>query len=92
MNKALETPALDGLPVTEGHAKVCRDRGHMTHTVDGAEQGWCPRCGEVTAPAENGSESLFEARVQHYRARGEDYGTAYTWAHQDVTHVTRMAH
>jgi len=44
-------PALTGDVVTEAHARVCAERGHATHTVDGVDQGYCPRCGEVTAPA-----------------------------------------
>lgn len=44
-------PALDGRPVTEGHAKVCAAQGHAHHTVDGADTGVCPRCGVVTENA-----------------------------------------
>lgn len=41
-------PALNGQPVTERHARICREQGHATHTVDGADSGTCPRCGEAT--------------------------------------------
>lgn len=92
MNKALETPALHGDVVTEAHAQMCREHGHMTHTVDGVTQHVCPRCGESTveqsAPQAT-TQSLFETRVEHYRARGEDYATAYTWASDDVRRITR---
>lgn len=43
-------PALDGRPVTQGHADICQREGHATHTVDGVDTGTCPRCGEVTIP------------------------------------------
>ena len=29
-------------------------------------------------------ETYFASRVEHYRARGEDYGTAYEWAALDT--------
>lgn len=51
MNMMLESnayPALTGEVVTERHARICRERGHATHTVDGVDQGSCPRCGENT--------------------------------------------
>ncbi len=48
MNYKLSTPALNGETVTEGHARYCRDNGHMAHKVDGVDQGICPRCGEAT--------------------------------------------
>ncbi|MBB5833426.1 hypothetical protein [Kribbella italica] len=48
-----EMPALAGEVVTEFHARICREVGHATHTVDGIDQGVCPRCGDVTErPAE----------------------------------------
>lgn len=43
---ALETPALTGGVVMEGHARFCRENGHAFNRKDGVEQGWCPRCGE----------------------------------------------
>jgi hypothetical protein len=43
---ALETPALTGGVVQEGHARYCRENGHMFNRKDGVERGWCPRCGE----------------------------------------------
>jgi hypothetical protein len=47
-------PALYGQPVTEAHTAFCAERGHASHTVNGAEQGICPRCGEITeTPAVN---------------------------------------
>lgn len=45
-------PAVTGRTVTERHARICRENGHATHTVNGADSGLCPRCGEVTAPQE----------------------------------------
>jgi hypothetical protein len=46
-------PALTGAVVTEAHARICAERGHATHLVNGIDSGVCPRCGEVTdlAPA-----------------------------------------
>lgn len=29
-------------------------------------------------------EAYFASRVEHYRARGEDYGNAYAWAKLDT--------
>lgn len=43
-------PALVGGVVTERHARVCRERGHARHTVDGTDTGLCPRCGDVVEP------------------------------------------
>ena len=39
-------PALTGDVVTERHARICREIGHATHTVEGVPSGICPRCGE----------------------------------------------
>lgn len=44
----LDYPAADGRTVTEGHARLCRERGHAAFVRDGVDQGTCPRCGEVT--------------------------------------------
>ena len=44
-------PALTGDVVTERHARICRERGHATHTVDGVDSGICPRCGDVKRAA-----------------------------------------
>ena len=41
-------PALEGDVVTEAHARICRERGHAFHTIDGVDTGCCPRCGVVT--------------------------------------------
>lgn len=50
-------PALNNEPVTERHARICREQGHATHTVDGVDTGVCPRCGDVTeAPLQAGEE------------------------------------
>lgn len=43
----LDFPALDGRPVTQGHANMCTSKGHATHTVNGVDTGVCPRCGDV---------------------------------------------
>lgn len=55
---ALETPALTGEVVTEGHARYCRENGHAFNRKDGVEQGWCPRCGE-----DNGLRTIANATV-----------------------------
>lgn len=41
-------PALVGGVVTERHARICQERGHAKHEVDGRDTGKCPRCGDVT--------------------------------------------
>ena len=75
MNYKLSTPALNGEVVTEGHARYCRTNGHMTHTVDGVDQGFCPRCGEITrkpAPSEpvrKAAIAYFCETVSHMRGR-----------------------
>jgi predicted RNA-binding Zn-ribbon protein involved in translation (DUF1610 family) len=58
--------AAQGEPVTQRHADYCAEHGHATHTVDGAETGVCPRCGDVTVPAEDGPtvETLFVHNVR----------------------------
>lgn len=46
MNFGLDMAALNGEPVLEGHSQFCQMNGHAKHTVDGASQQFCPRCGE----------------------------------------------
>lgn len=46
MNIALSFPVLNGETVTEMHVQYCRANGHATHTVDGAADLHCPRCGD----------------------------------------------
>lgn len=48
MNFPAVTP---GAVVTEADAKVCVERGHAAHIVDGVESDLCPRCGETKTPA-----------------------------------------
>jgi hypothetical protein len=43
---ATSFPVIYGETVTEGHALYCREFGHATHTEDGEESRFCPRCGE----------------------------------------------
>lgn len=50
MNLLLSYPALNGEVVTEAHATVCAEKGHATYKNGDKVEGWCPRCGEVTAP------------------------------------------
>lgn len=51
-------PALTGSVVTEAHARLCRESGHAVHLVAGIDQGVCPRCGDVTQPAELPAETV----------------------------------
>jgi hypothetical protein len=51
MTTTADFPALNGQPVTERVARICRLRGHATHTVNGCASGTCPRCGDVTEAA-----------------------------------------
>lgn len=44
--------AAAGRPVQEGHAAACATHGHAAHTVDGIDQGVCPRCGDESVAAE----------------------------------------
>lgn len=44
-------PVIDGRIVCQGHADACAEFGHATYTIDGVDQGYCPRCNEVTEKA-----------------------------------------
>lgn len=48
----MDYPVPYGRPVTEAHAKICRDRGCVTYVKNGMDMGWCPRCGEVSTSEE----------------------------------------
>lgn len=71
-------PAANGEVVTEKHAKICADKGHAKHTVDGTDSGVCPRCGESTVKAPQSpaktmnsvaaQEDTLEELVSAYRA------------------------
>lgn len=52
MNATMTYPALNGEIVTKRHARICREQGHATHTVDGVDTGICPRCGDITVTVE----------------------------------------
>lgn len=45
-NVLLDYPAIEGRVVTEGHARICRERGHAVHTQSGVVALHCPRCGD----------------------------------------------
>jgi hypothetical protein len=49
LNPEIESkfPVLVGGVVTERHARICRERGHAQHVVDGVVMERCPRCGDV---------------------------------------------
>lgn len=47
----IDFPAVESRPVTEAHARLCREIGHATYTRDGVDMGSCPRCGHVTIVA-----------------------------------------
>lgn len=48
---ATSYPTLTGDVVTQGHANYCAEHGHATHTVNGATEPFCPRCGvKIDAP------------------------------------------
>lgn len=48
----MDYPVPYGRPVTEAHAKICRERGCVTYVKNGMDMGFCPRCGEVTTSEE----------------------------------------
>lgn len=48
---ALDYPAINGRPVTEAHAKYCRDNGHAKHLNNGVRVPYCPRCGDLVESA-----------------------------------------
>lgn len=52
----MDYPVPYGRPVTEAHAKICRDRGCVTYVKNGMDMGFCPRCGEVTTSEEQITE------------------------------------
>lgn len=47
----IDTPAINGQPVTQAHTDLCAASGHLRYVIAGVDQEMCPRCGEVTAPA-----------------------------------------
>lgn len=80
MNRNLEMPALNGEVVTEFHSRVCRERGHATHTVNGAVQPKCPRCGEHREVAE------FPKYTVHKKAFVREGSIAFEiWKHDTAT-------
>jgi hypothetical protein len=81
MNYKLSTPAINGETVTEGHAQYCRDNGHMTHTIDGVDQGFCPRCGECLI-----DEPTREAAVKLFAEEAEANRKAFLAAGLELTH------
>lgn len=68
--------------------------GRIGKGDDGLPMVECATCGGFGAPAPAPAAApavsvsplsdLYEQRVEHYRARGEDYGTAAAWAKADV--------
>ena len=44
-------PVVTGEIVCQGHADACAEFGHATYKIDGVDQGYCPRCNEVTEKA-----------------------------------------
>jgi hypothetical protein len=86
MNRKLEMPALNGQTVTEFHARICREQGHATHTVDGRTSGTCPRCGEVTEPAETttGSVAVFDMLLSLEREVSDNRALAQAGADRDT--------
>lgn len=76
-NATSDYPALTGDPVTERHARTCRESGHATHTVDGVDTGTCPRCGAVTAPAEPAAVCRECGRPGRYTVDGVTLCTAH---------------
>jgi hypothetical protein len=50
MTDQTDYPALYGEPVTERHARICREEGHAAHLINTRDTGVCPRCGDVTEP------------------------------------------
>ena len=45
----IDFPAAHGEPVTEAHARICRQGACAVWIVDGEERANCPRCGAVGA-------------------------------------------
>jgi len=43
----IDMPAAHNEVVTEAHVRKCRERGHGGWTINGIEQMFCPRCGDV---------------------------------------------
>jgi hypothetical protein len=62
--RANDMAALEGRVVTEGHSRICRERGHATHTVAGVDTGTCPRCGETTIPAKPSPEIVDTSKLR----------------------------
>jgi hypothetical protein len=54
--------------VKQGHADYCAQWGHATWTVDGADMGRCPRCGDSTAAPAPATHLAVGQRVTFYGA------------------------
>lgn len=75
-------PALTGEVVTERHARICAERGHASHTVNGRDSGTCPRCGTVTESYDT-SAVVELPDSSESEARGLNEG----WSTMDYLHV-----
>lgn len=72
MNFATDYPALEGRPVTQGHADHCATKGHATYTCDGVVGGTCPRCGVVLETAEWTPRKQSDAVRKYLLGKGVD--------------------
>jgi hypothetical protein len=64
MTMMIDFPALNSETVTERHARICRERGHASHVVDGVVQTNCPRCGENTEAEVPESNATFDRMIR----------------------------
>lgn len=95
----METPAIDGRPVMQGHADYCAAHGHMKWTRDGVVDAMCPRCGEIVAPVESvtTADEHRAAAVEHDRKSAESFdrcdtdGALTQWGHDMLAQEHRLA-
>ncbi len=71
-------PALAGRPVTQAHVNRCIRDGHASHTVDGLDDGVCPRCGAVKERTPEAMDLItqFQKYCKQFEliaAEGEEY-------------------
>lgn len=94
----IDFPAVDGRPVTQAHAKICRERGCSTYVKNGMDMGFCPRCGEVTTSEDQITDEEIAGIViapvelqipamlseYGYSAHGNTYAVDYNRIHEEM--------
>jgi hypothetical protein len=78
-------PMLRGAPVTEAHARICRERGHAVHSINGVASDRCPRCGDLrknsttTDAFAEDADSATAIAIRAVKAAGVDEFKVQAW-------------